>query len=92
MVQFALPLWLVVVLSLGLVVLFVAASFGLSVFLSQLVRGQMEFEGALPVNDLQDVPPDSPRYNPRLREVDPTLAAELLQQAEDDRRRPPRVT
>lgn len=88
MVEFALPLWLLIVMGIGLVVLLVGAIYGLSVFVSQLVGGQVDFEGAIPLNEFTTVETENPHLNPRLRNVDPRLADELMHQAEEDLRRP----
>lgn len=90
MVEVALPIWLMIVLGLGLVVLFIGAAYGLMVFLRQMVGAQVDFEGAIPLNEFTLPEAENPRLNPRLRGVDPRLAAELMRQAEADRGERPR--
>lgn len=87
MVTVALPLWLMVVIGLALVVLLVGASYGLVIFIRQLMDGQVDFEGAMPLNEFTTVARDRPELNPRLRGVDPHQASELIRQAKENPRR-----
>lgn len=86
MVVVALPVWLIVVLCVALVLLLAGTVYGLTVFFQQLASGGgMEFEGALPVDEIPSPATDNPRYSPRLRGVDDRLARELTRQVEEDR-------
>ncbi|HEY9857712.1 MAG TPA: hypothetical protein V6D05_18340 [Stenomitos sp.] len=88
MVTVALPLWLMVVIVLALIVLLVGALYGLTVFMGQLVGGQVDFKGSMPINEFTTVEQDHPELNPRLQGVDPRLADDLLHQAENNRKQP----
>lgn len=81
MVQVAIPIWLMIVLGLGLAALLVGAVYGLVVFMRQLVGGEVDFAGTIPVRE----PSVPPQPNPRLREVDEAVARELMRLAEEDR-------
>lgn len=88
MVTVALPLWLMVVIGIALLLLLVGGLYGFTVFMRQLVDGQqVDFRGAIPVNEFTTVEEDHPELNPRLRGVDPHVAGDLMRQAEDDCRR-----
>lgn len=84
MVSVALPIWLMIVMGLGLLVLTGGAIYGLMGFMRQVVGGEVDFEGAIP--DLEVEPADTPWRNPRLRGVDDRLAGELMRRAEDELR------
>lgn len=80
MVSVALPIWLMIVMGLGLLVLTGGAIYGLMAFMRQVVGGEVDFEGAIPEIE----PADTPWHDPRLRGVDDRLAGELMRRAEDE--------